>query len=124
MVTRVGVEFPSGPFCPTAWKGIAAILHLSPRQVAVAACVLSDYSKGDIAQRLRLSTHTVQRHLERLYERLHVRSRCQLVSAVFVAYIRWDRKSGRSGSCEPSTRTRQAEEAKSNGDKCVLLRDD
>jgi DNA-binding CsgD family transcriptional regulator len=39
-----------------------------------------------LASSLGISRHTVHTHIERLYRKLRVNSRSQLIAAVFVAY--------------------------------------
>ncbi len=78
-----------GLFCEEAWAAIADKLDLSPRQMEVARCVLTDQSDGEIARVLGLSRGTVHTHMERLHERLHVHSRVQLATQVFAAYLAW-----------------------------------
>ena len=39
-----------------------------------------------VAERLGISHHTIHTHTERLYRKLQVQSRSQLIAAVFVAY--------------------------------------
>jgi DNA-binding CsgD family transcriptional regulator len=40
-----------------------------------------------LATSLGISRHTIHTHLERLYRKLRVNSRSQLIAAVFVAYV-------------------------------------
>lgn len=40
---------------------------------------------GEMATRLRMSKHTVHSHFERLYRKLGVRSRCQVLARVLLA---------------------------------------
>jgi DNA-binding CsgD family transcriptional regulator len=52
---------------------------LTPRETDVARLVAEGLAATDVAMRLRLSIHTVRRHLERLYKKLgvHCRSEAQ-----------------------------------------------
>jgi DNA-binding NarL/FixJ family response regulator len=63
------------------------LLRLSPREVQIVQCLLefTDDEKT-IAARLGLSAHTVHSHFDRMYRKLRVSSRCQLVCRLLVAY--------------------------------------
>jgi DNA-binding CsgD family transcriptional regulator len=71
----------------TAWQAIAGRLRLSPREVEIASFVVGDLKESAIAQRIGISTHTVHTHLERLYHKLSVNSRVELVVRVFHTYL-------------------------------------
>ena len=62
-----------------AWSGLADSLKLSRREVQITQAVFDDEHENQIAQRLGVSIHTVHTHLERLYHKLDVHSRTQLV---------------------------------------------
>lgn len=49
--------------------------------------MLDDMTEVKIASRLSISPHTVHGYLERLYRKLGVHTRCQLVMRVFTAYL-------------------------------------
>ena len=70
-----------------AWPALAARLELSPREVQIAKLVGRDLKELAIARRLQMSTHTVHTHLERLYRKLGVSSRLQLVVVLSRAYL-------------------------------------
>jgi DNA-binding NarL/FixJ family response regulator len=53
---------------------------LSAREVEVLQCVVDGLLKKQIAERLQLSAHTIDWHLRRIYEKLHVNSRSSAVS--------------------------------------------
>ena len=50
-------------------------LDLTPRQMAVAKLLEQGKRNKDIADALKISTHTVRRHLEQMFRRLGVRNR-------------------------------------------------
>lgn len=56
--------------------------RLTPRQRQIAHLVALGETNRGIAQRLRISEHTVEHHLSAIFERLDVRSRAQLASLV------------------------------------------
>ncbi len=53
---------------------------LSQREVEVLQCLIDGYSYKSIADKLFISVHTVRFHLHNIYEKLHVRSRAELVA--------------------------------------------
>jgi DNA-binding CsgD family transcriptional regulator len=61
---------------------VAPVLGLSPRETQVLTCVLAGLTEAGIAQALGISTHTVHTHLERLYRKLGIHSRTQLLLVV------------------------------------------
>lgn len=71
----------------TAWQAIAGRLQLSPRELEIATCILRDLKESAIARQIGISTHTVHTHLERLYHKLSVNSRVELVVRMFQTYL-------------------------------------
>lgn len=76
-----------GLFSATDWERLADSLKLSPREVDIVRGVLDDRTNAAIADRLRISPHTVHTHLGRLYQKLNVRSRVELVVRIFGEYL-------------------------------------
>jgi DNA-binding CsgD family transcriptional regulator len=58
------------------------------REACVCSLALDDLSEDQIARELGISAHTVHTHFERVYRKLGVRSRCQLIVSLFRAYSR------------------------------------
>lgn len=54
-------------------------LDLTPRQMAVARLLEQGKRNKDIAAAMKISTHTVRRHLEQMFRRLGVRNRAGAV---------------------------------------------
>ena len=78
-----------------AWHRTLLELKLSRREAQIVECLLDlEDSEPLIAERLGMSRHTVHTHLIRLYGKLRVKSRCQLVAFIFAAYLRC--------SCQPT----------------------
>jgi DNA-binding CsgD family transcriptional regulator len=78
--------------CPTflpesKWLAIVISLRLSGRETEILRCILNDHSEAVIADHLNISPHTVHTHLERLYRKLGVKSRCQATVRVFAEYV-------------------------------------
>ena len=59
---------------------------LTEREQEVSRLVLQGYSTTEIAERLVISTHTVQQHLRNIFDKIGVRSRRDLVSKVFFTH--------------------------------------
>ncbi len=53
---------------------------LSDREIEVLQCLVDGHSYKSIAENLFISVHTVRFHLHNIYEKLHVRSRAELVA--------------------------------------------
>lgn len=75
------------PLTATEWQALEALLSLSTRESQITRLVLDDVTDVDIASRLSISPHTVHAHIERLYRKLHVHSRHQLILRIFNAYL-------------------------------------
>jgi DNA-binding CsgD family transcriptional regulator len=71
---------------PAEWNFIARRLNLSPRELEIVAHVLADEKESTIALGLAISSHTVHTFLKRLYLKLGVTSRVELVMRVFAEY--------------------------------------
>ena len=78
---------PSSQVGNDQWHSIAAFLDLSARQLQIARCVFDGLDEASISRELAISSHTVHTHLDRLYKKLHINSRCELVVRVFLAYL-------------------------------------
>lgn len=58
---------------------LADRLKLSPRETEIARAVVEGKGEHGISLQLGISSHTVHTHLERLYRKLRVNSRAELV---------------------------------------------
>jgi DNA-binding CsgD family transcriptional regulator len=81
--SRVG----SAIFAPEGWQSVAASLRLSPREKQIVQGVFDNHKENEIAGNLQISPHTVHTYLERLYHKLGVSGRVQLVVMVADAHI-------------------------------------
>ena len=60
--------------------GTGETSHISDRERDVIECVCQGVSNGEIAQRLALSPNTVKAHLNRIFRKLNIKRRSQLLS--------------------------------------------
>jgi DNA-binding CsgD family transcriptional regulator len=86
---ELGVALPANPlpFSERAWRRIARSLNLSARELQIIHGIFSDRKEVAIAEDLGISHHTVHTYLERLYRKLGVSSRVQLVVRVVAEHI-------------------------------------
>jgi DNA-binding CsgD family transcriptional regulator len=76
------------------WRATFRVLGLSMRERQIVRGVFDDHSEQVIADDLGISPHTVHTHLERLYHKTGVGSRCALVVRVVAAYLAWRDRQG------------------------------
>ena len=74
-------------FSDDAWQRLTGVLALSGRESEILQAVFEDQKEHCIAANLGISSHTVHTHLERIYRKLHVSSRVELVVRVFAVYL-------------------------------------
>jgi DNA-binding NarL/FixJ family response regulator len=73
-------------FVPGEWRSLASGLGLSPRECGIVRSVFDGNSEKDAAARLGLSPHTVHTYLWRIYRKLQVQSREELLVRVFAEF--------------------------------------
>jgi DNA-binding NarL/FixJ family response regulator len=71
----------------TSWTAIVRSLRLSTREAEVVELILCGQTETGMALALKISRHTVHTHLERLYRKLGVTDRCQVVVRIFQQYV-------------------------------------
>jgi DNA-binding CsgD family transcriptional regulator len=71
---------PSPSISPVAAS--CDVSRLSPRELQIAQMAANGLSSKEIAAHIGLSPHTVRNHLKRIYAKLGVRSRVELVHAL------------------------------------------
>jgi DNA-binding CsgD family transcriptional regulator len=82
-----------------AWKRLLRSLDLSGRESQIVSCFLQLHDREDaIAQHLGLSKHTIHTHLERLYRKVGVNSRSQLLALLLVNVLDPESREARSTS--------------------------
>jgi DNA-binding CsgD family transcriptional regulator len=97
--------FGQGVFVPGEWRSLATGLGLSPRECGIVRAVFDGDSEKRTAERLGLSPHTVHTYLWRIYRKLQVQSREELLVRVF-AEFRGLPKHSTNGRKRPDSRYR------------------
>jgi DNA-binding CsgD family transcriptional regulator len=69
------------------WRLMRLSLRLSARELQIVQCIFDGQIEAAIALRLGISAHTVHTYMRRLYRKLGVRDRCELLVRVFAAYL-------------------------------------
>ena len=70
-----------------AWSDLSAALRLSSREMQIVQGVFDDQKEEVIAYELGISPHTVNTYCRRLYGKLQVSSRPQLIVRVIAEYL-------------------------------------
>jgi len=65
-----------------AWQEIAHTLGITQRELQMVQSVFDNLPEAAIARRFRISAHTVHTHLNRLFKKLTVTTRAELVLRV------------------------------------------
>jgi DNA-binding NarL/FixJ family response regulator len=66
-------------FSDSEWALIMQVVPLPPRQLQIIQHLFDGYSDKQIAAALDISVATVRTHINRLFMRLNVRDRCELI---------------------------------------------
>jgi DNA-binding CsgD family transcriptional regulator len=74
-------------FTEEDWCQIASSLSVSPRELQIIQGIFEDKKEAAIARQLGISPHTVHTYLERIYHKLAVNSRVQVVVRVVVEFL-------------------------------------
>ena len=69
------------------WRVLSDALGLSSRELQLIHGVLGGQRDSSIAEDLGISTHTVRTHFERLYRKLEITSRSELIVRIFAEYV-------------------------------------
>ncbi len=86
--SHVSAERRSGFLSDEKWEAISDRLRLSRREFEIVRCIIDGGGEAEIARTLSMSIHTVHTHLERLYRKLGVSNRVELVVRIFAAYVK------------------------------------
>src|SRR5258707_1347856 len=71
----------------SAWTRLGMALRLSRRELQIVRGVFDDRKEESIAHELSISPHTVNTYFQRLYAKLRVSSRPQLIVRVTAEYL-------------------------------------
>lgn len=71
----------------SAWRQLSDSLRLSDREMQIVRLIFEDQKEESVALELGISPHTVNTYVQRLYGKLCVRSRVQLVLRVIGEYL-------------------------------------
>lgn len=77
----------SSLFSDEAWSALQESLKLSAREVEITRYIFADCKEKVIAEELHLSPHTVRTYCERLYRKLNVNSRVEMVVSVMGEFL-------------------------------------
>lgn len=80
-------ETPASCLGRADWLLITQEMDLSPRQLEIIRCLVDGLDEAAAAERLGISPHTVHTHMNRLYQKVGVKSRCELVVKVLLLVI-------------------------------------
>ena len=97
MASRINIDFLSN----AEWDSIGIRLRLTNRERELLVLAVSGASEEEIAQELGISRNTVHAHMTRMYRKVGVSDRAQLVLRAFQPHVT-DAKLG-SGSSTTST---------------------
>ncbi len=95
----------SSIFSNKEWEELGCDLKLSPRLLQLVQGIFDDKTEVGIAHDLRISPHTVHTYLMRLYRKLSVCSRVELVEYVFKRHLERHRLPKSRRSAGQSERT-------------------
>jgi DNA-binding NarL/FixJ family response regulator len=84
-ITRQPKPLPPLPLGDEQWENLAGSLGLPRRQRQVVELILRGLQDKEIAEQLRLSVPTIRTYIGRLFLRLGVEGRLQLVLKLFAA---------------------------------------
>ena len=73
-------------FEPREWRSLGKALGLSPRESGIVRAVFDGASEKCIAEQLGLSPHTVHTYLWRIYRKLQINNRQELMVRVFAEF--------------------------------------
>ncbi len=83
-------------FSSNSWMQLSTALQLSQRELQIVQHIFEDRKEDAIAFELGISPHTVNTYVQRLYSKLAVRSRAQLIVCVVSRYL----EEGRHAVCQ------------------------
>lgn len=70
-------------FSEQEWAGLVEDMHMSMREGEITHCLFIGLSDKQIAQKLQMRIPTVRTHMERLFRKLDVNDRQELILNIF-----------------------------------------
>lgn len=80
-----------GVFTEEDWRSIQATLTLTARELQIVREVFRNRTEIEIGDKLGISPHTVHAHLRRVYRKLDIGGRGQLLVRVMEAHVATNR---------------------------------
>lgn len=87
------------PLTAAEWNYAVKTLGPSPQQAKIVELILRGLKDKQIAAELELGFSTVRTYLDRIFMRLEVADRVELVLRVFTTYVEQNRRSGCPQKC-------------------------
>ncbi len=78
---------PSSYLCAAQWRSIVYSLALSPGQEEIVRCIMDGLTEPAIAEELGVSCYTVHSQVARVYKKIEVTSRTELIVRVFLVVV-------------------------------------
>lgn len=88
-------------FSEQEWTQLKQHLHLPPRQAEIARHIMCGKSDKQIASAMGISITTVRTHVSRLFRKLDLNDRMELMLHVFACLRQYDATHRRRGSAPP-----------------------
>lgn len=82
------------PFDASTWAGVVSALGLAPQEARAVECILRGMCDKQVAAALGIGFSTLRTYLRRIFDRLGVEDRVQLVLRVFL-----EARSSGDGGC-------------------------
>jgi DNA-binding CsgD family transcriptional regulator len=84
---RPSIQLGCKVLANASWLRVQRTLRLSQRELQIVQCLFEDEKQDAIAWRLGISSSTVNTYIQRLYTKLRVNSRSQLIVRVIAEYL-------------------------------------
>lgn len=78
---------PSVLLTTDEWQALAKGMPLSPRELQIAQGFIDGLDEHGVAVSIGISEHTVHSHLQRLYRKIGVNSRCEFIRRLSVLFL-------------------------------------
>lgn len=80
------ISLPASPFTASEWNELVAQLELTPQQAKIVDLIMRGLKDKQIATVLECSFSTVRSHLDRIFSRLHIDDRVELILRVYTLH--------------------------------------